>query len=761
MYKFQMQRIGVADDPTLLRPTLQGCIESVLDHSNALIDNILEGLTLSLGHTRGKSTVMGHNKVVRATVERLQDIAPALKITFAKELRSAVYNNDAAVYETKPEVGFEELQLFEENQIDASIEFAMAQQEVSRCVEDVLPALNGLVSNLLGWVAVQPQLNPIKPEAFVRALRETLVLHVPSEEARRTLVTPSAGLLGVSLNQLYSEVTHWLRSHGVESVGIAGRAAGIGPGQGSRSAVETATSRTLLTLDKLRRLLTTEIDLGFGDAEAGTDFNHTVPASLVALEDMKLIEPMMKRLAYRAGQHSRRSSRVNAALGLDGGGRKSAAKGSAKDADASDGFSSDPGHGKNLGKQLGDEVVHLMLENLLMDDRLLGKVRAQIAALEPVLLILTHRDARFFSDRQHPARQFLDRLTQRSLAYSSETDDGFDFFLRSISGAVAALVRSTSEAAAFERVLRQLEQGWANAEVEQRQRHEEAARSLLRAEQRNLLAHRMSESYREKLADKDVPEVVVAFLRGPWAQVVAEAELNCTDGSADADGYIALVDDLIWSVQVRLARRNRSRVVKLVPSLLIKIRQGLHLIGYPQERVPIFFDELITLHERAFEQIRSPSRKHKGAAGEPGEVMEEAPESRFAEMTPPDEFWVGELEAQESGYLADNELTPAADVQPGISATGGQGVWSVADLSIGAWVELTIDGNWVRAQLTWASPLRTLFMFVSHGGLAHSMSRRTMERLRARERIRIVSDGRLLDHALDAVAQTAMRNNLA
>ena len=66
----------------------------------------------------------------------------------------------------------------------------------------------------------------------------------------------------------------------------------------------------------------------------------------------------------------------------------------------------------------------------------------------------------------------------------------------------------------------------------------------------------------------------------------------------------------------------------------------------------------------------------------------------------------------------------------------------------------------MRAQLTWASPHRTLFMFTSRGGLAHSMSRRTMEKLRVQGLIRVISDGHVVDNALDAVAQMALRNTL-
>jgi hypothetical protein len=56
--------------------------------------------------------------------------------------------------------------------------------------------------------------------------------------------------------------------------------------------------------------------------------------------------------------------------------------------------------------------------------------------------------------------------------------------------------------------------------------------------------------------------------------------------------------------------------------------------------------------------------------------------------------------------------------------------------------------------------MRTLFMFVSRGGKAHSMSKRTMDKLCAQGLIRVVSDGRLVDKALDAVAQTALRNSV-
>jgi hypothetical protein len=83
-----------------------------------------------------------------------------------------------------------------------------------------------------------------------------------------------------------------------------------------------------------------------------------------------------------------------------------------------------------------------------------------------------------------------------------------------------------------------------------------------------------------------------------------------------------------------------------------------------------------------------------------------------------------------------------------------------ADLRTGTWVELSVNKKWTRMQLTWASPHGTLFMFTSLSGSAHSMSRRTLERLRADGTIRIVAERNVVDEALDEVAKAALKNSL-
>ncbi len=184
----------------------------------------------------------------------------------------------------------------------------------------------------------------------------------------------------------------------------------------------------------------------------------------------------------------------------------------------------------------------------------------------------------------------------------------------------------------------------------------------------------------------------------------------------------------------------------------VTLRQGLQLIHYPLERLPVFFDALISLHEKAFEG----PRLSQASANQDGAIADlTVPPADQALGGGPAldgvEFWGAEDKVIEADYMA-SEVDRMTDetLHP----------WSVGDCTTGMWVELMVDTTWRRVQLTWASPHRTLFMFVSRGGEAHSMSRRTMERLRMQSRIRFVSDGHAVEKALDGVAVTALQNDL-
>jgi hypothetical protein len=489
-------------------------------------------------------------------------------------------------------------------------------------------------------------------------------------------------------------------------------------------------SKTLLTLDRLRKLLA-----GDFDPQAGPrDFLHTVPASMAMLQDMKQVDALVQKLERRPKPPA-----------------PTAPPDIMTQAPAAAHESAVP----RLGLQLGEEVVRLMFENLAQDQRLLTDFKRQLKAIEPTVLKLAQQDSRFFSDRTHPARQFLDRITQRSLAFSSEQDAGWHRFVATVEDAVQWLDNKAVDAETFGELMDRLQDGWVDHDQVVRQRREEAARALLHAEQRNLLAQKLGAEFAQALEGLEVADFVGDFLKGSWSQVVAQAQLSCVDGSDDPYGYRALVDDMIWSVQKSTATRGRARrLVQMIPGLLAKLREGLQRIEYPPELTARFFNNLITIHRAAVHEGRDAISKAAADAAE-------AQESEFSDsVQEAAALWLDSRETAESGFLADEALSAESAASPAAMAEEAAGPARAAEMRTGTWVELMVKNEWVRAQLTWASPHATLFMFTSLAGSAHSMSRRTLDRLRAEGQIKVVAERNVIDEALDQVAKAALKNSI-
>ncbi len=721
-------RIGVSDDRTLLQPSLADCLEAMLKQADTLIGDVLNGLLAASSPTAARRIAAFQQSGVKTAIQNLSAKKPEVIASFRAELTRLVYLGGGKEQVHAEVLRFEDLRLFEDAELDQSIEVARAHQEVSLAVDDVLPGLDALVSTLLGWRTIQPGLNPLRPDVFVRALQSCLAAQVPEASTREALIAPAAGLLGVNLRRLYRELSDWLRSSGVEAAVPLGGRVQKGAGSGGVPAADTM-AKTLLTLDRLRNLLA-------GDFDAHTaprDFLHTMPASMAMLQEMKQVDTLVEQLEQRP---------------------KAAPSAEPQDLLAQSAVVSDEVSLPRLGLQLGKEVVRLMFENLEHDKRLLPEFKRHLQEIEPAVRKLAEQDSRFFSDRTHPARQFLDRITQRSLAFSEQNDPGWRRFLVTVEDSVRWLDDKPVDADTFGELMDHLQNKWTEHDEVLLQRREEAARALLHAEQRNLLAQKLAAEFGQRLEGLDVADFVADFLKNSWAQVVAEVQLSCVDGSDDPYGYRAMVDDMIWSVQKSTATRGRAkRLVQMIPGLLAKLREGLGRIEYPPELTARFFNNLITIHRAAVHEGRDTVSRAAADAIE-------AQESVFSDSMSQVAIWLDKQEAVDSGYLDEDVLSPAhpASAEPALEHPAGAA--RPGGLRTGAWVELLVKDQWVRAQLTWASPQGTLFMFTSLAGSAHSMSRRTLDRLRARGHIKVIADRNVVDEALDQVARAALKNSV-
>jgi hypothetical protein len=407
-----------------------------------------------------------------------------------------------------------------------------------------------------------------------------------------------------------------------------------------------------------------------------------------------------------------------------------------------------------------------MVDNIASDRRLLAPVQQSVRDLAPALLRLALEDPRFFSDRRHPARQLLEQMTQRSLAWDAVDAPGFAAFIEPLQQAVEVLL-STHIAGAdpFDFALKTLDEAWGDAQQRDRRYREKAVRALLQAEQRNLLAEKIAKDMRLRPDVAGAPREIAAFVTGPWSQVMAQARLADTAGAEDPGHFASVIADLVWSAQPRIAGANTARLAKMVPMLVEKLRHGLATVDYPAPSTQRFLDYLGRVHQEALQsEDQRPVSLATSMSREELEAMLGGEEQDGTGA------WLAPTEAQHSGFVhthqsvvpkplfqetqpaSFNETLPPAD-------DAGPALPEIA-LQPGAWVEMMIDGGWGRYQVTWASPHGTLFMFASASGKTHSMTRRLLGKMRQGGTLRMISGQAVVDGALDAVAHAALRNSL-
>ena len=403
--------------------------------------------------------------------------------------------------------------------------------------------------------------------------------------------------------------------------------------------------------------------------------------------------------------------------------------------------------GNAMVRTLAAEVVTLMLRNIAEDQRLLAPVREMVLQLKPALLQLAKKEPRFFADPHNPARRLLDTITVRSLAFATEQDTGFAAFALQVHLTVQSL--QASSAGLPERIAESLR----HLDSLPVRDHGTAMQTLVRVEQRHLLAERVGAEIRARDDFRRAPALVRRFLLGPWAQAVAHARLHVDilgdspmlaelpwPQDAAAQRYMDVLSDLLWSCQLARASLDRPRLIRVVPAVLRTLREGLDAIDFPRPQAQSFFEALMGLHEAAYKTQRS----------------EEFLASTLRRpLDLPREPWLQGAEARESGYIDTQLIEPDfVDTEP-----MAREVEAGESLAIGAWVELQQEGRMQRCQLRWASPHRTMFLFATADGRPVSLTRRGLERLTALGRLRVVAEQGVVDEALAAVARLAWVNS--
>lgn len=616
---------GVTEVPDA-RAAFHACVAAAVRDGGALMQvlvNVVDGVLEAqarLAREPRRRDALEHARQVFA------QHAPALVHAYPAALRER-FDGPAPDVRVPPTLtaalDFVELAMRDEAEVTAQVELARAQHTALHATAAVLDELDALVSAAQGLPGVQPDLNPLRPENYIRALQQVVGATGVAPDVRAIWMEPLRDALATQLVPAYCEAVSRLRADGVEPAGHAApdRTTGTRPARGALVANPGIAQRLPAT----------------SGLPAAAPWAASPPAAPV------------------------------------------------------------PGQPKPQSPA-ACEVVNRMMDDIAQDDRLLLPVQRSLLELRPALQRLMWHDPRFFTDDQHPARRLLDALTQRALAFDSEDADGFTGFARFMDHAVASVLAGNSQSTdTFTTALAELEAGWAAQERLRRDRKEQAHAVALELTRREELSHRVSAGIRALARAEHLPDDVVEFAAGPWADVAARAQ-DDRPGEDDPGGYLAAVNELFWLARPELAAQSPERLDPAAAHVQRILREGLDCIGHDPGMTAAVLDRVAELHLTAAVQAA---------------VLHDSSEE------------VADTGAESSA--SEGDVGAAAD-----------GAAAGVELAIGGWAELITNHRTVHTQLTWASPHHTLFLFTAPDGSTQSMTRRVRDKLMAEGALKVL-----------------------
>jgi len=223
------------------------------------------------------------------------------------------------------------------------------------------------------------------------------------------------------------------------------------------------------------------------------------------------------------------------------------------------------------------EIVALMFQSILAEDRIAPQVRVWFARLQMPVLRVAVAEPEFFSSLEHPARQLIDRMGSCVLGFDVTVEG--DVLETEIKRVVQVIEQYPETGRrVFQLVYEEFDKFLSRFFAEQGS----VARAVSLAqqlEQKETMTVQYTIEMRTMLDGMPVREEIGEFLFRVWAEVLAIAATKNGPQHAQTLLFKQAAADLVWSASAKPNRSDRSRVIAALPRLLQLLRQGMALLG--------------------------------------------------------------------------------------------------------------------------------------------------------------------------------------
>lgn len=357
------------------------------------------------------------------------------------------------------------------------------------------------------------------------------------------------------------------------------------------------------------------------------------------------------------------------------------------------------------------EIVALMFQSILQDERVPPSVRVWFARLQIPVLRVALEEPEFLSTTDHPARQLIDRMGSCVLGFDASGIQG---------GALEAEIRrvvqvveqySETGSQVYELVLEEF-QAFLAKYLTDTDSTRELVSVAQQLEQKETLVVQYTIELRHLFDEVPAPEEIRTFLFRVWVEVLALATVRLGSQHEQTLALRKVAGDLVAMSSAKPGRVERVQAIRELPALLERLRQGMALLGLsPQQQ---------DIHIKTVNDTLAQAFLSKAQAISPEQVDDIA--RRLAQL----EDYVGDedvgelpLDAQSIEWmLGPQAATTELIVDGGTAPTEAMKEW-VRDMSLGSWFVLDHNGRISTVQFLWRSAQGHLHLLGAKDGRSY------------------------------------------
>jgi hypothetical protein len=354
------------------------------------------------------------------------------------------------------------------------------------------------------------------------------------------------------------------------------------------------------------------------------------------------------------------------------------------------------------------EVVALMFQSILTEDRIPSAIRMWVARLQMPVLRIALEDPQFFDSLDHPARMLIDRIGACVMGFDVAAINGSE--LETEIKRVVQVVEQFPDTGrqvfqkVYDEFLLFLSKMLTGKGVVQH-----VVSVVQQVEQKETLAVKYTIELRNMLKDIPVREEIRQFLFKVWADVLAVAAIKHSPQDEQIQIYKRAATDLVWSASAKPSRSARTRVIQNLPTLLQSLRQGMSALGLTtavqEAHIKVISDTMADAFMSKTEAI--PYAKIESMTRQL---------ARLEDVVPPDGLGDLPLDAENIEMMLGLDSSAIVVVADGGAQPTPEMVkWAMA-LSVGTWFNLDHNGSVSRVQFAWRSDKQKLHLFASPSG---------------------------------------------